>query len=299
MMLSNTSTIFADCCKRIVLEQGAGLLHPNEGSKCSITVQLTSGSQYDTQYTSNVDGTASDIVIGEADKTIDCIVEYCLCDMKEGATSLVKFSLDKKHNLISSNSETLHLDPNNVELKITLHSFESATEIWKMDCQEILDKVLHHKSCGSELFNSGDVTCAFRRFCKAAKLLISMGGMCDVENACQGKLLTCQVFLNLAACHTKCSDWTAVVWTCGKVLEVDTKNLKALYRRAVAYSSMMQYDDSIQDLLNAQNVDPSNTAVKNELIKVGAARRTQEAGLASEKRTEDANLASAMSKMFD
>jgi len=307
-MISNISTtsIDTDAVQRTVLEPGTGFLLPNEGSTCNISFKVVNTSPSSTLH--NSDKQAVDILIGEADRIIDRIIDCYVCKMKKREKSLLKFALDKECNLVSSNPDLVsaktditELGLDHLELTITLHSLERSYEIWNVSCQEKLNKVLHHKTCGSSLFVSGNIPCAFRRFSKAGKFLLSLGSAADIDDTCleQWKLLTCQVFLNLAACHTKSLDWPAVIWTCGRVLQVDSSNIKALYRRAVAYSSIMQYEEAIQDLLTAQSSKPDNTAIRNQLTKVTAAKQKYQSDLTLANQAQDSKLASAMSKMFE
>ncbi|XP_073396039.1 70 kDa peptidyl-prolyl isomerase isoform X2 [Physcomitrium patens] len=65
-----------------------------------------------------------------------------------------------------------------------------------------------------------------------------------------------------------------------KVLETDSMNVKALYRRAQAYTSMMDLDLAEQDIKKALEIDPENRDMKLEQRKLSqrqAAHRRKEA----------------------
>merc|ERR1719427_932346 len=60
------------------------------------------------------------------------------------------------------------------------------------------------------------------------------------------------------------------------VLESDDKNLKALFRVAVAYRNMKEYEKANETLLRAQKIKDS-ASIRNELKRVEAALATQRA----------------------
>ncbi|WOG85978.1 hypothetical protein DCAR_0105171 [Daucus carota subsp. sativus] len=51
---------------------------------------------------------------------------------------------------------------------------------------------------------------------------------------------------------------------CTKVLEIDSKNVKALYRRAQAYINLVDLDLAEFDIKKALEIDPANRDVKLE-----------------------------------
>ena len=52
---------------------------------------------------------------------------------------------------------------------------------------------------------------------------------------------------------------------CVKALEIDKKNVKALYRRALARKGLKKYSESAKDLCQLLQMDPGNAAAKGEL----------------------------------
>lgn len=50
-----------------------------------------------------------------------------------------------------------------------------------------------------------------------------------------------------------------------QVLEVDSKNVKALYRRAQAYIEKADLDQAESDLKRALEIDPRNRCVKSSV----------------------------------
>lgn len=53
-------------------------------------------------------------------------------------------------------------------------------------------------------------------------------------------------------------------------MKVDDSNLKALFRSAVAYKNLGEFDNAVRCLKEAEQISPNDAEVKNELIAVKA-----------------------------
>ncbi|GJT38154.1 FKBP-type peptidyl-prolyl cis-trans isomerase domain-containing protein [Tanacetum coccineum] len=74
----------------------------------------------------------------------------------------------------------------------------------------------------------------------------------------QAKVLKISCNLNNAACKLKLRDYKQAVKLCTKVLDADSKNVKALYRRAQAYIQLVDLDLAEMDIKKALEIDPDN-----------------------------------------
>jgi len=92
---------------------------------------------------------------------------------------------------------------------------------------------------------------------------------------------------NLAACHFQWGNHASVVQLSTVVLQVDSNQVKALYRRGVSYLEMKEFDFAERDLVAAHKVEPSNRAVSEALGQVKL-----------RKKREQACMQAKMSKMF-
>ena len=70
---------------------------------------------------------------------------------------------------------------------------------------------------------------------------------------------------NEAQCGLKTQQFGAAKKCCDKVLELDSQNLKALYRRAQSYIATRDYLEASQDLKNALLIDPECREAKLEM----------------------------------
>merc|ERR1719193_3075275 len=86
--------------------------------------------------------------------------------------------------------------------------------------------------------------------------------------------ITC--FNNISAVYARMGDWEKSLEKAQKVLEMDEKNQKALFRSGVAYRNLREFDKAKESLLDAQKIGDS-ASIRNELRRVEAAVTTQRA----------------------
>ncbi|KAA0067644.1 70 kDa peptidyl-prolyl isomerase-like [Cucumis melo var. makuwa] len=104
---------------------------------------------------------------------------------------------------------------------------------------------------------------ASRRYEKAVRYIEYDTSFSDEEKQ-QSKALKISCNLNNAACKLKVKDYKQAEKLCTKVLELDSRNVKALYRRAQAYIQLVDLDLAEQDIKKALEIDPDNRDVKIE-----------------------------------
>merc|ERR550534_2041787 len=83
-------------------------------------------------------------------------------------------------------------------------------------------------------------------------------------------------FNNISAVYAKMGDWEKSLEKAQKVLEMDEKNQKALFRSGVAYRNMREFEKAKESLLDAQKLGDS-ASIRNELRRVEAAVTAQRA----------------------
>lgn len=74
----------------------------------------------------------------------------------------------------------------------------------------------------------------------------------------KAKILKISCNLNNAACKLKLKNYEEAVKLCTKVLDIDDKNIKALYRRAHAYINLVELKLAKTDIKKALEIDPNN-----------------------------------------
>merc|ERR1719193_1600784 len=83
-------------------------------------------------------------------------------------------------------------------------------------------------------------------------------------------------FNNISAVYAKMGDWEKSLEKAQKVLEMDEKNQKALFRSGVAYRNMKEIEKAKESLVDAQKIGDS-ASIRNELRRVEAAVTAQRA----------------------
>jgi len=156
--------------------------------------------------------------------------------------------------------------------------------------QESYKEALKLKDEGNKSFKNGDLKMALKSYSRMFFPLSSLGiegGAInrkeeDEEDDPLKKLrkdadmLRKTCFNNISAVYAKMGDWEKSLDKAQKVLEMDEKNLKALFRSGVAYRNMREFEKAKESLLDAQKIRDS-ASIRNELKRVEAAVSAQRA----------------------
>jgi len=73
---------------------------------------------------------------------------------------------------------------------------------------------------------------------------------------------------NAALCYVKLSNWSDAIRACNKVLEVNDKNIKALYRRGFSKMHCGLLKESKADFMAVYNIDKNNKDVRKALVQL-------------------------------
>ena len=155
------------------------------------------------------------------------------------------------------------------------------------NADDLLLRAMGHKEDGNGFFKAQDFTSAARSYRKGTNLLkkLNEGNTGDE----QVKILLITLQTNLSMVCFKQGKHRMSRDVASRALDVDDKNVKALYRRGVANKAMGDADAAKSDFKAALKVDPNNVAVKKELVSI---KKTLEEMKAKEK----ARLQKAFSK---
>jgi len=257
--------------KKNVLKPGVFVKKPTERSTCTVIVEkinVTGTSEADLRekyHTSILDGEfKKTVIIGEASSEIDEKVERAICMMNIDEKSFVTITLSLKQSDESIVSDEFII----IEFEITLTSCERHKSIWEWNAEEKYEVALRYKEKGTELFKDSRITDAFRKFSKACKLLITLEPIADLELDKQLEYnindLRLALYNNMAICQLKRNNYQHVITLCTKVLDKDGNNVKALYRRGVAYGSMGDNEKAIADLKVVLTLESNNHSAKEQ-----------------------------------
>jgi molecular chaperone DnaK (HSP70) len=124
-----------------------------------------------------------------------------------------------------------------------------------------LEIVMKNKKEANELFSDGNYKHAAARYAKA---LSHCSKFFDLSPAQEEELrdVKLSLYLNLALAYIKLEKLDNAMQSCDDALKLDSKNTKALYRRASVFYQKRKFDDAMRDLVKAEKESPGNKDVK-------------------------------------
>ena len=180
-----------------------------------------------------------------------------VASMKKGEKALFVLKPDYAYGSSGSPPKippnaTLHFE---IEL---LGISEEPPSKWDYTPEQRIEKAFQMKEEGNDLFKKGDYDKAQKKYEESLDYLETEKGE---------KIKECKIscFLNLSMVYIKKKENIKAVEHASKALEADPKNIKALYRRGLAYSNFSNFDDAKTDFEDALGLDPNNADVKREL----------------------------------
>ncbi|KAF4384378.1 hypothetical protein F8388_004611 [Cannabis sativa] len=244
------------------LKEGEGYERPNDGTlvQVKLTGKLHDGIVFTRK--GHDDGKPYEFKINE-EQVIDGL-DRAVKNMKKGEVALVTIHPEYAFGS-SDSSQDLAVVPANsvVYYEVELVSFVKGKESWDMNTQEKIEAAGKKKEEGNALFKAGKYERASKRYEKAVGFVEYDSSFSDEEKQ-QAKVLKITCNLNNAACKLKLKDYKQAGTLFTKVLDLDSKNVKALYRRAQAYIQLVDLDSAEIDIKKALEIEPDNRDVKME-----------------------------------
>uniref|UniRef100_A0A7S2WBW6 peptidylprolyl isomerase n=1 Tax=Mucochytrium quahogii TaxID=96639 RepID=A0A7S2WBW6_9STRA len=136
---------------------------------------------------------------------------------------------------------------------------------FEMTVQEKLEMAKELKAKGLEAYKAKDYDEAFEQWEEAVDYVQFAGDTATEEEAKAYSEIRLSLYLNMAQCALFKKDYPAVITATGTVLKEAPTNIKALYRRGVAYSAQANFEAAKTDLKKALQLDPANGPVKKEI----------------------------------
>ncbi|KAL6646215.1 hypothetical protein ACP70R_017823 [Stipagrostis hirtigluma subsp. patula] len=244
-----------------VLKEGEGYERPNEGAvvKVKITGKLQDGTVFSKK---GHDEEPFEFKTDE-EQVIDGL-DRAVLNMKKGEVALVTIPPEYAFGSTESKQDLAVVPPNSTVIyEVELVSFVKDKESWDLNNEEKIEAAGKKKEEGNALFKSGNYSKASKRYEKAAKFIEYDSSFSEEEKK-QSKQLKISCNLNNAACKLKLKDYKQAEKLCTKVLELDSQNVKALYRRVQAYIQLADLELAEADVKKALEIDPDNRDVKLE-----------------------------------
>ncbi|ONH92763.1 hypothetical protein PRUPE_8G194100 [Prunus persica] len=246
-----------------ILKEGEGFERPNEGAvvKLKLIGKLQDGTEF--LKKGHAEGEELFEFKTDEEEVIDGL-DRAVLTMKKGEVALLTLAPEYAFGSSESPQELAVVPPNStVYYEVELVSFEKDKESWDMNTEEKIEAAGKKKEEGNALFKAGKYARASKRYEKAVKY-IDYDTSFSEEDKKQSKVLKVACNLNNAACKLKLKDYKQAEKLCSKVLEIEGRNVKALYRRAQAYIQLADLDLAELDIKKALEIDPNNRDVKLE-----------------------------------
>ncbi|XP_077250245.1 peptidyl-prolyl cis-trans isomerase FKBP62-like [Tasmannia lanceolata] len=246
-----------------ILKEGEGYERPNDGAvvKVKLVGKLGDGTVF--LRNGHDDGEEPFEFKTDNEQVIDGL-DRAVMTMKKGEIGLVTISPEYAFGSSESKNELAVVPPNStVSYEVELVSFVKDKESWDMSTPEKIEAAGKKKEEGNALFKVAKYATASKRYEKAAKF-IEYDSTFSEEEKKQAKVLKVTCNLNNAACKLKLKEYKNAEKLCTKVLEIESGNVKALYRRAQAYIQLADLDLAEIDIKKALEIDPDNKDVKLE-----------------------------------
>lgn len=246
-----------------ILKEGEGYERPNDGSV--VRLKLTGKLQDGTVFLKKGYNDGEELFEFKTDEeqAIDGL-DKAVVTMKKGEVALLTIAPEYGFGSSESQQELAVVPPNStLYYEAELVSFDKGKESWDMNTEEKIEAAGKKKEEGNVLFKAGKYARASKRYEKAVKY-IEFDTSFGEEEKKQTKALKVACNLNNAASKLKLKEYKEAEKLCTKVLELESRNVKALYRRAQAYIQLADLDLAEFDIKKALEIDPNNRDVKLE-----------------------------------
>lgn len=138
-------------------------------------------------------------------------------------------------------------------------SFSSTEE--PLSPEEKMAMAISLKDAGNKLFKEGNFSGALEKYKEGEKHLKKATGS-------EATAVSVQLSSNSCMCCLKLERWQQAIDAANRVLTTEPKNLKALYRRAIARSNLGYLSQAKEDLMAVIAVDSTNAEARKELAKL-------------------------------
>ncbi|KAK1269288.1 Peptidyl-prolyl cis-trans isomerase FKBP65 [Acorus gramineus] len=243
-----------------ILREGEGIRCPKEGSTVHIkyTAKLEDGTVFERKGFK--ENEAFQFIIDE--EQVSKGLDLAVMTMKKGELSVVTIRPAYGYG-DQEVVQDLAIVPScsTLTYEVEMVDFTKEKELWEMSNGEKIEAATKAKEDGNNLFKIGKYQQAAKKYDKATDYVTEDGSFEDGEEKLV-KSLRVACWLNSAACRLKLSDSQTAIKLCTKVLDIETSNMKALYRRAQAYINTVDLDLAEYDIKVALEVDPQNREVK-------------------------------------
>jgi len=241
---------------------------PNEGAR--VTVRYVGRLQDGTVFVEHPEG--SEHVWTTDEEAVVEGLELAVMKMKKGERAAISIRNPAYGFGASGAAQPMAAVPGDapLEYEVELVEFENAKQSWEMSEEEKVAEAGAIKASGNAFFKAGGNERALRKYTRALGFVEHEATFKDAAVVGEARAMKKSCLLNKAAALLRLNRHSEVVATCGKILEMERFNVKALFRRAQAYCATEDFDDAIADLKRAAEVEPENREVAAQLKRARA-----------------------------
>lgn len=163
--------------------------------------------------------------------------------------------------------------------------------VYKMTLEERISKCQEKKNAGGQHFKEGKYDMAVRQYRDIMKLAVISefkddGKVVELESypnssesdADKAKMAELRQmllvgYLNLALCYLKLNKLKECIVNCDQALEIDSKNVKAQFRKGLAYLQTNDYEKALKQFDIVLEIDPNNSEARSQKNACNAALR--------------------------
>ncbi|GMI91081.1 rotamase FKBP 1, FK506 BINDING PROTEIN 62 [Hibiscus trionum] len=243
-----------------ILKEGEVALVANDGAAVTIsyTARLEDGTVFEKK---GVDGGQPLEFITDEEQVIPGL-DRAAATMKKGERALLTISPEYGFGTVVAERDLAVVPPSsNLIYEVEMLDFVKEKAPWELNSKEKIEAAGKKKEEGNILFKNGNYQRAGKKYDKAVDYVSEDGLFQDDEQKLM-KALRISCWLNGAACSLKLSDFQGAIQLCSKVLDFESHNVKALYRRAQAYMETSDLLSAEFDIKKALEADPQNREVK-------------------------------------
>eukprot|EP01118_Nematostelium_gracile_P009378 TRINITY_DN3152_c0_g1_i1.p1 TRINITY_DN3152_c0_g1~~TRINITY_DN3152_c0_g1_i1.p1 ORF type:complete len:207 (+),score=76.77 TRINITY_DN3152_c0_g1_i1:117-737(+) len=128
-----------------------------------------------------------------------------------------------------------------------------------------LETAAKEKEKGNQFFAAQDNSNALYHYnCAMMYVKVLIGA--TPEETKKAEAIKVAVLNNMATVHLKLNRFTKCVSCCDQVLQIESNNIKALFRRGKAHLALNDLDRAESDLNKAAELDPNDKMIQRELL---------------------------------
>lgn len=144
-----------------------------------------------------------------------------------------------------------------VEYTVTLQDFECLVERSMMSPEEMLAQAKLLREKGTKYLKEEKPELALKLYERALTFLF--------DQSAETEAMKLAIYLNKILCLQKMKDHDEAKVACGEALNLDSKNVKALYRRGMSNLALGDLDRALQDFTAVLDIEPENKAALNQV----------------------------------